>query len=53
MKDWHVHNGERGKRETPSHRHKPTMNSGQGIAKPREIWGMAAATGIRRVCEGI
>ena len=37
----YVHNGERGNRETPSHKHKPTMNSGLGIAKPREVWGMA------------
>ena len=43
MEERHVHNGEMGNRETPSHRHKPTINSGPGIAKLREVEGMASS----------
>jgi len=46
MEERHVHNGKRGNRETPNHRCKPTMNSGPGIAKPREIWRMALSQPI-------
>ena len=41
IEERHVHKGEEGNRETPSHRRKPTTNSGPGIAKPREGWGIA------------
>ena len=38
MEERHVHNEEMGNRETPSHRRKPTINSGPGI---REVEGIA------------
>ena len=36
-----IHNGERGNKVTPSHRHNPTTNSGPGMAKPRQALGIA------------
>ena len=41
MEERHVHNEEMRNRETPSHRRKPTINFGAGIAKPREVEGIA------------
>ena len=43
IEETHVHKGEEGNRETPSHRCKPTTNSGPGIAKfkPKEGLGIA------------
>jgi len=37
----HVHRGDSGNNETPNHMRKPIINSGPGIAKPRQACGIA------------
>ena len=36
-----AHRGYSGNNETPNHMHKPTINSGLGIARPRQARGIA------------